>query len=359
MRRAKTWRIIAICVAACIGLSMASLSAKATGTGPSAGAAAGVRQASVKVTFNSSDQPQSTPCIIGPDTATCTSSDPTLELEWTNFGDTTGCTFNYSIDWGDRSAPQTGQEPGGPTGSYVFVTHTYVKSGTYTVSTTGSVASGNCQYIPGTTQFTLQMCTSAQLSGPSWAAQFPNSRSLSDLSGAFQQDVVRFINAMTAADITESTITTLRPPQRAYLMHYSWLISKGQIDPANVPDFTPAAGQAAVNICWVHRSSNGKEDASASTLAAKQMVGAFGIDRNLKVAPALNSLHTQGLAIDMTTIWNKKTITIVNGSGTSVTIDTTPHSDLNAQLIAVGASYGVIHFLNATRDPNHWSVNGH
>jgi hypothetical protein len=212
----------------------------------------------------------------------------------------------------------------------------------------------------GWTNFSFtQACTSAELSGPSWAAQFPNSKSLADLSGAFQQDVISFINAMTAAGIKETTITTLRPPQRAYLMHYSWLIAKGQIDPSDVPDFVPASGQAAVDICWVHTNSSGAEDLPASLKAARQMVSAFGIDRNLKVAPALNSLHTQGLAIDMTTTWSSKKITIVNGSGVPVTINTAPHTGLNSQLIAVGATYGVIHFLKAAKDPNHWSVNGH
>lgn len=61
----------------------------------------------------------------------------------------------------------------------------------------------------------------------------------------------------------------------------------------------------------------------------------------------------------MTTTWSKARITIENGSGHSVTIDSTPHSGLNKQLIAVGASYHVIHFLNASKDPNHWSVSGH
>jgi hypothetical protein len=280
-------------------------------------------------------------------------------VDWNNYADTTGCTFDYTLDWDDGSPPQTGQQPGGPAGSYVFATHTYASAGTYTFSATGSVASGNCVFVPETAQFTLQTCSSAELSGPSWAAQFPNSKSLADLSGAFQQDVTRFVNAMTAAGIKETTITTLRPPQRAYLLHYSWMITKGQIDPADVPDFVPASGQAAVDICWVHTNSDGEEDLAASIRAAKQMVSAFGIDPNLKVAPALNSLHTQGLAIDMKTTWSSKKITIVNGSGMSVIINTTPHSGLNSQLIAVGATYGVIHFLKAAKDPNHWSVNGH
>ena len=75
-------------------------------------------------------------------------------------------------------------------------------------------------------------------------------------------------------------------------------------------------------------------------------------------APAYPTQHLAGLAIDMTTTWTASTITIINGSGQAVKIDTLPHSGLNATLIEVGATYGVIHFKNAVMDPNHWSSNG-
>lgn len=58
------------------------------------------------------------------------------------------------------------------------------------------------------------------------------------------------------------------------------------------------------------------------------------------------------------TPWTTANITIVNGLGKEVTISTTPPTGLNRQLIAVGATYHVIHFKNAARDRYHWSVNG-
>jgi hypothetical protein len=67
-----------------------------------------------------------------------------------------------------------------------------------------------------------------QLSGPSWARKFPESSSISDLSKPFRNDVTRFVGAMQRAGIAERTLDTLRPPERAYLMHYSWLIAKRQ-----------------------------------------------------------------------------------------------------------------------------------
>jgi hypothetical protein len=61
----------------------------------------------------------------------------------------------------------------------------------------------------------------------------------------------------------------------------------------------------------------------------------------------------------MTMTWSKATITIPDGSGHRVRIRTTPHNGLNSRLIAVGATYGVIHYLSAAADPAHWSVSGH
>jgi hypothetical protein len=61
----------------------------------------------------------------------------------------------------------------------------------------------------------------------------------------------------------------------------------------------------------------------------------------------------------MTTTWNQPRITIVNGNGQSMKISTLPHDGLNPKLIEVGATYGVIHLSPASKDPNHWSINGH
>ena len=198
-----------------------------------------------------------------------------------------------------------------------------------------------------------------ELSGRSWVSQFPGSDLVSDLSGTFRQDVTDFIRAMRRAGITVTVFGTRRPPERAYLMHYSWLIETGKIDPADVPPFAPGPGRAPVRICWQHTDARGAEDRAASVEAARQMVSGYQISPGLAVAPALSSLHTRGLAIDMTVTWSKASITIAGRRGHRVRISTTPHSGLNRRLIAVGATYGVIHYLSAAGDPVHWSVSGH
>lgn len=200
-----------------------------------------------------------------------------------------------------------------------------------------------------------------ELSGRSWVSRFPGSDLVSDLSGTFRQDVTDFISTMRRAGITVTVIATRRPPERAYLMHYSWLIGKGKIDPADVRPFAPGPGRAPVRICWQHTDSPGAEDEdrAVSVEAAKEMVSGYHISPSLAVAPARSSLHTTGLAIDMTMTWSKARITIADRRGHRVRISTTPHSGLNSRLIAVGATYGVIHYLSAAADPAHWSVSGH
>jgi len=234
-------------------------------------------------------------------------------------------------------------------------THTYPYHATATWSVTGMLSvSTNC--VPPN-----------ELSDAAWVQQFPDSRSVSSLADPFRQDATRFISAMQQAGIPVQVNSTRRPVQRAYLMHYSWLIAKGQINPKNVPKFQPGPGQLPVNICWVHTNSSGAEDLPASRAAAQQMVSAYHINQ-LPFPPVLNSLHTQGLAIDMNTTWTQPSIIIVDGSGHNVTINTTPHDGLNTQLMKAGLTYDVHHFCYppgtcATKvpaeDPTHWSVNGH
>jgi hypothetical protein len=198
-----------------------------------------------------------------------------------------------------------------------------------------------------------------ELSGAAWAGRFKDSHSLDTLKSPFMQDATDFVKAMQKAKISVGIESTLRPPERAYMMHYSWLIAMRDISPARVPAFVPGPGQSPVNICWLHTNAKGGADLPASIAAAQQMVAAFHINSKLAVPPALNSMHTKGLAVDMTTTWPKgSNITIDDSDGNPVHITSGPHDGLNPTLITVGASYDVIHFRPAYDDPDHWSSNG-
>ena len=185
---------------------------------------------------------------------------------------------------------------------------------------------------------------SDDLSGAHWVQRFPGSRSPQDLAEPFRASVVAFLAAMAAANIRVRITATLRPRERAYLMHWSWKIARGKADAADVP---PMPG---VSIRWTHPTP--KE----SIQAAQDMVAAFGMS-GLRTAPALASLHIDGRAIDMTISW-RGVVRIRNAAGKEIVLDRLPRSGMNPQLIAVGATYGVIKFVGGSSDKPHWSATG-
>jgi hypothetical protein len=184
-----------------------------------------------------------------------------------------------------------------------------------------------------------------ELSGPQWAARFPTSRSVDSLAEPFRGDVSRFVASLRTAGAGVTIAATRRPRERAYLMHYAFQIARANLDPREVPPFP------GVHIQWVHYDPQGRLDLTASRHAALQMVHAYEIVHR----PALNSRHTQGLAIDMNIHWVRDLV-ITNGAGRTITIKTAPRNGAgNADLHRLGASYGV-HKLGV--DPPHWSSDG-
>lgn len=178
-----------------------------------------------------------------------------------------------------------------------------------------------------------------RLSGPHWYNYFPTSRSISDLVSPFREKVQRFQQAMINAGVQTIVTATYRPPERAYLMHYAASIDRGQIDSDDVPSM------AGVDIDWGHYTRAG------SIQAASQMVDVYGVGGN---PVALQSLHTQRLAIDWNVTW-EGTLKIKDGNGRIVEIGEPRNGASNKKLFEVGASYGVYKLEN---DPPHWSSNG-
>lgn len=194
------------------------------------------------------------------------------------------------------------------------------------------------------------------VSGKEWVKEFPTSTSLDDLEPDFQAKVKAFCAALTDAGAKMTISATVRPRQRAYLMHHCWMIAKGKESPAQVPAFVPSSGEHGVDIQWLHKKPDGSADAAASRAAAVEMVAAYGMT-GLKVAPALASNHIFGKAMDMSVSWSK-TLAIKNKAGKTVSIGSAPRNSTNADLIKVARSYGVIHLKDVEKDPPHWSFNG-
>lgn len=169
-------------------------------------------------------------------------------------------------------------------------------------------------------------------SGGHWVERFPTSRSVDDLEEGFRANVERFLEALDDAKAVVEISATYRPPERAYLMHYSYKIANGWLRPAKVP---PMAG---VEIDWVH------DTYKQSRAAAVAMVNRYKTVHQ----PSLKSRHMERAAIDMT-IWKIVGKTITNGKGRKVKISAL------SDLYPVGRSFGVIKLVT---DAPHWSDNG-
>jgi hypothetical protein len=183
-----------------------------------------------------------------------------------------------------------------------------------------------------------------ELSGAQWVGRFPGTNEISDLEPTFQEGVKRFITALDQAGAHHTVNAVYRPPERAYLMCWSWLIWHDHIEPSSIP---PMDG---VNIEWVHPTPE------ESYKAAKAMVDGYGT-KDLGTHPVLNSRHTARQAIDMVVSWSG-TLSIVDASGNTVEITTMPKNEMNAELHRVAASYGVIKYRGGYTDRFHWSTTG-
>lgn len=180
------------------------------------------------------------------------------------------------------------------------------------------------------------------LSGAKWwhanQAKYPNSAAVGDLASPFRDAAAAFVKALkdTGASVTVSS--TRRNRTRAYLMHYCWRVANGSIAPSAVPTVP------GCRIQWDHG------DLAKSRRAAKKMVDLFAI----AYQPSLTSNHIEGRAIDMTIRWNG-TISIRDKTGKQHKLAAPRTGEDNAQLHAIGATYGVKKLLS---DPPHWSDDG-
>lgn len=182
-------------------------------------------------------------------------------------------------------------------------------------------------------------------SGRAWCARFSTSKSVADLREPFRTGVSRFIAALELAGAEYTIAATLRPPERAYLMHWCWMIVKtdGENLAQLLASIPPMDG---VEIDWTHGG-----DLAAAREGAKEMFAAYG----LAYRPSLTSRHSERRAIDLDVHWNG-TLTIRGADGKPVSIATMPRNGNNRDLQAVAAGFGVHKLVS---DPPHWSDDGH
>ena len=183
----------------------------------------------------------------------------------------------------------------------------------------------------------------SNLSGKDWwrknQASYPNSREIDDLEPGFRSRVDDFIGSLRHAGASVVVSSTRRNAIRAHLMHYSWKVAYGEIDPRDVPK------RSGLDIEWDHG------DLEKSRKAAEEMVRLFGMAH----IASLSSNHIRGKAIDMNISW-KETLIITRPAPLLTRIESRPRTGQNRELHEVGATvFGVRKLVS---DPPHWSHNG-
>lgn len=93
-------------------------------------------------------------CNFNISKATCTSTDPTVAYYDRTTGNTSACTFVFTISWGDgHTSTRTVVDPS--SGHHMIRNHTYAKHGVYTISVSVKASGTNCTGSPSTHTFTL------------------------------------------------------------------------------------------------------------------------------------------------------------------------------------------------------------
>jgi len=170
------------------------------------------------------------------------------------------------------------------------------------------------------------------------------------MSEPFSTNAQAFIAALRSAGAHVVIKSTYRPSNRAFLMHWSWKITRSEAHPQRIPV------REGVNIRWDHEDDEGHYSHEKSVAAAQAMVREYETGHS-QLPPALTTKHTEGNAVDLTISWNGN-LTIRNRDGTESIITSIPRSGMNKALKIVGATYGVIKFRGGSRDKPHWSDTG-
>lgn len=181
--------------------------------------------------------------------------------------------------------------------------------------------------------------SAARLSGAHWVKQYPTSQVTDTLIDPFKQNVESFIRMLESNGASISIGATYRPRERAYLMHYAWLIANGKLKYGAYPTNDPYG----INIVWDH----GSEEVSRA--AAREMVSGY----RMAHPAALKSRHTEGRAIDMTITGLPKNLNI--SDKITLEIGSAPAA-ANRALWRIAAKYFSVHKL--PKDPPHWSEDG-
>ena len=199
------------------------------------------------------------------------------------------------------------------------------------------------------------------LSGAAWCSKYQDPKSTDAMNDDVKGDAAAFIAALEAAGASVTINSTVRPPERSYLMYWASKIAFSK-DPEAVAKQAQSdpekQGNVSKDITWSHGN------AAKTKQAAQAMVDTYQIGS----AVARKSKHNEGGAMDISISWSKKlTITGKNGekietktkSGLIVR-DTT---NIDKGILAAGKTFGLLNYngpenAGSKRDAVHWSRSG-
>ena len=145
-------------IAAAVGAFISIHGTSATVSSSSPSTEAPVISGSAAPTSSSVSPVFVTKCVFSDRNPRCTSSNSGVVID-SDGGpyDSTyspGCTIVVEINWGDGSVVQSVTMAGNPTGIRYTAGHVFSNTGTYTITVTGIVTSGNCTITPNNYTFT-------------------------------------------------------------------------------------------------------------------------------------------------------------------------------------------------------------
>jgi hypothetical protein len=154
-----------------------------------------------------------------------------------------------------------------------------------------------------------------------WCSQFPGSDRIAALASPFRECVDAFVKDLRGRGCTVEITATLRPPERAWLMYWVWMIVRERFRLDDIPV------HPGIPIVW-------------TLSGAIDMFLCYGLVHKPAEPPdpekpGSGSRHLYGLAVDMHV-------------GNWMVAD--------EELVKLGASFGV-HKLAG--DAVHWSIDGH
>jgi hypothetical protein len=206
-----------------------------------------------------------------------------------------------------------------------------------------------------------QTATTQELSGAQWVSRYQDPRSLDALNDDFREDATAFVQALRDAGATVTINSTVRPPQRSYLMYWCTRIASAANPEAVAAQAQADTGPGSVadEIRWSHGN------AARTKAAAQAMKNGYGIGSVV----ARRSNHNGGGAMDISISWSQRlTIRGKNGeeirstaaSGVIRKATTSP----DRGILAAGRSYGLMNYHDPSRgavrgqDGVHWSRTG-